>query len=103
MLDEFGSDKPQDYLAGFPHHPHRGFQTATYMLAGKMEHKDSGGNTGLIEAGGIQWMNAGRGIIHSEMPKQTQGLMRSFQLWVNLPASEKMSLPNYQSRRSACC
>jgi quercetin 2,3-dioxygenase len=83
-------------LAGFPEHPHRGFQTVTYMLAGKMEHRDSVGNNGLIETGGIQWMNAGRGIIHSEMPKQTEGLMRGFQLWVNLPASEKMSAPNYQ-------
>jgi redox-sensitive bicupin YhaK (pirin superfamily) len=101
MLDEFGSDKPQDYLAGFPEHPHRGFQTVTYMLAGKMEHKDSVGNTGLIETGGIQWMNAGRGIIHSEMPKQTEGLMRGFQLWVNLPASEKMSQPNYQDIKAA--
>ena len=96
MLDEFGSDKPQDYLAGFPQHPHRGFQTVTYMLAGKMEHRDSSGNTGMIETGGIQWMNAGKGIIHSEMPKQTEGLMRGFQLWVNLPANEKMSQPNYQ-------
>lgn len=96
MLDEFGSDQPQDYLAGFPEHPHRGFQTVTYMLAGKMEHRDSAGNSGIIETGGIQWMNAGRGIIHSEMPKQTEGLMRGFQLWVNLPASEKMSAPNYQ-------
>ena len=96
MLDEFGSDKAQDYIAGFPEHPHRGFQTVTYMLAGKMEHRDSVGNSGIIETGGIQWMNAGRGIIHSEMPKQTEGLMRGFQLWVNLPASEKMSVPNYQ-------
>ncbi|KXI30638.1 pirin family protein [Paraglaciecola hydrolytica] len=96
MLDEFGSDKPQDYLAGFPEHPHRGFQTVTYMVAGKMEHRDSVGNTGLIETGGIQWMNAGKGIIHSEMPKQTEGLMRGFQLWVNLPSHEKMSEPNYQ-------
>ncbi|MDP5039780.1 MAG: pirin family protein [Paraglaciecola sp.] len=101
MLDEFGSDKPQDYLAGFPEHPHRGFQTVTYMLAGKMEHKDSVGNTGLIETGGIQWMNAGRGIIHSEMPKQTEGLMRGFQLWVNLPAKDKMSAPNYQDIKAA--
>ena len=96
MLDEFGSDQPQDYLAGFPEHPHRGFQTVTYMLAGKMEHRDSAGNSGIIETGGIQWMNAGRGIIHSEMPKQTEGLMRGFQLWVNLPSHEKMSAPNYQ-------
>jgi redox-sensitive bicupin YhaK (pirin superfamily) len=96
MLDEFGSDEPQDYLAGFPEHPHRGFQTVTYMLAGKMEHRDSVGNTGMIETGGIQWMNAGKGIIHSEMPKQTEGLMRGFQLWINLPSYEKMSAPNYQ-------
>lgn len=96
MLDEFGSDKAQDYIAGFPEHPHRGFQTVTYMLAGKMEHQDSVGNKGLIETGGIQWMNAGKGIIHSEMPKQTAGLMRGFQLWVNLPAKQKMSEPNYQ-------
>lgn len=101
MLDEFGSDKAQDYIAGFPEHPHRGFQTVTYMLDGKMEHKDSVGNTGMIETGGIQWMNAGRGIIHSEMPKQTEGLMRGFQLWVNLPASEKMSAPNYQDIKAA--
>lgn len=96
MLDEFGSDQPSDYLAGFPPHPHRGFQTVTYMLAGKMGHADSVGNKGVIETGGLQWMNAGRGIIHEEMPQQTQGLMRGFQLWVNLPASEKMSTPGYQ-------
>jgi redox-sensitive bicupin YhaK (pirin superfamily) len=96
MLDEFGSDQPQDYIAGFPEHPHRGFQTVTYMLAGKMEHRDSAGNRGIIEPGGIQWMNAGRGIIHSEMPMQTEGLMRGFQLWVNLPAKDKMSPPSYQ-------
>jgi quercetin 2,3-dioxygenase len=101
MLDEFGSDKAQDYIAGFPEHPHRGFQTVTYMLDGKMEHRDSVGNQGLIETGGIQWMNAGRGIIHSEMPKQTEGLMRGFQLWVNLPASEKMSAPHYQDIKAA--
>ena len=101
MLDEFGSDQPQDYLAGFPEHPHRGFQTVTYMLAGKMEHRDSSGNTGLIETGGIQWMNAGKGIVHSEMPKQTEGLMRGFQLWVNLPSHEKMSEPNYQDIKAA--
>ena len=96
MLDEFGSDEPQDYLAGFPQHPHRGFQTVTYMLEGKMGHKDSVGNQGVIEDGGLQWMNAGKGIIHEEMPQQTQGRMRGFQLWVNLPASEKMSEPGYQ-------
>jgi redox-sensitive bicupin YhaK (pirin superfamily) len=101
MLDEFGSDDAQDYIAGFPQHPHRGFQTVTYMLEGKMGHKDSVGNTGVIEDGGLQWMNAGKGIIHEEMPQQTQGRMRGFQLWVNLPASEKMSAPGYQDIPSA--
>lgn len=96
MLDFFGSDKPGEYIAGFPPHPHRGFQTVTYMLAGKMRHKDSVGNEGVIEAGGIQWMNAGKGIIHEEMPEQQEGLLKGFQLWVNLPASEKMSAPHYQ-------
>ncbi|MFW8589438.1 pirin family protein [Glaciecola sp. 2405UD65-10] len=101
LLDEFGSDQAQDYIAGFPAHPHRGFQTVTYMLAGKMQHKDSVGNTGIIEDGGVQWMNAGRGIIHEEMPMQTAGTMRGFQLWLNLPASEKMSKPAYQDILSA--
>ena len=96
MLDFFGSDKPDEYLSGFPAHPHRGFQTVTYMLAGKMRHKDSVGNEGVIEAGGIQWMNAGKGIIHEEMPEQEEGLLQGFQLWVNLPSHEKMSPPNYQ-------
>ena len=96
MLDFFGSDNPGEYIAGFPPHPHRGFQTVTYMLAGKMRHKDSVGNEGVIDAGGIQWMNAGRGIIHEEMPEQEEGLLQGFQLWVNLPAVEKMSAPNYQ-------
>lgn len=96
MLDFFGSDNPGEYIAGFPAHPHRGFQTVTYMLAGKMRHKDSVGNNGLIEAGGIQWMNAGKGIIHEEMPEQEEGLLKGFQLWVNLPANEKLSAPNYQ-------
>ena len=96
MLDFFGSDNPGEYIAGFPPHPHRGFQTVTYMLAGKMRHKDSVGNEGVIDAGGIQWMNAGRGIIHEEMPEQEEGLLQGFQLWVNLPAIEKMSAPNYQ-------
>ena len=95
MLDEFGSEDAQDYIAGFPQHPHRGFQTVTYMLTGKMGHKDSVGNEGVIEDGGLQWMNAGKGIIHEEMPMQTEGRMRGFQLWVNLPASEKMSAPAY--------
>lgn len=101
MLDEFGSEDAQDYIAGFPAHPHRGFQTVTYMLNGKMGHKDSVGNEGIIEDGGLQWMNAGKGIIHEEMPKQTEGRMRGFQLWVNLPASEKMSEPGYEDIKSA--
>ena len=96
MLDEFGSEDAQDYVAGFPSHPHRGFQTVTYMLDGLMSHKDSKGNNGTIGAGGIQWMNAGRGIIHEEMPQQSEGLLRGFQLWINLPAAEKMSEPGYQ-------
>lgn len=100
MLDEFGSEDAQDYIAGFPAHPHRGFQTVTYMLNGKMGHKDSVGNQGIIEDGGLQWMNAGKGIIHEEMPQQTEGKMRGFQLWVNLPASEKMSEPGYQDIKS---
>jgi redox-sensitive bicupin YhaK (pirin superfamily) len=91
MLDEFRSDNPNDYIAGFPAHPHRGFVTLTYMLAGRMEHQDSVGNTGVVEAGGAQWMKAARGIIHAEMPKQEDGLMWGFQLWINLPAAEKMS------------
>lgn len=96
MLDEFGSDTAEDYLPGFPPHPHRGFQTVTYMLNGSMRHRDSVGNEGVINAGGIQWMNAGRGIIHEEMPEQEEGLLRGFQLWVNLPADQKMSSPDYQ-------
>lgn len=100
MLDEFGSQDAQDYIAGFPAHPHRGFQTVTYMLTGKMGHKDSVGNVGVIEDGGLQWMNAGKGIIHEEMPQQTEGKMRGFQLWVNLPAAQKMSEPGYQDIKS---
>ncbi|MEW9796791.1 pirin family protein [Alteromonas sp. CYL-A6] len=96
MLDYFGSEEATDYIAGFPSHPHRGFQTVTYMLAGRMRHRDSVGNDGVIETGGIQWMNAGRGIIHEEMPEQKEGLLRGFQLWVNLPAEQKMSAPGYQ-------
>jgi quercetin 2,3-dioxygenase len=96
MLDEFGSEKPGDYIGGFPSHPHRGFETVTYMLDGRMRHKDNHGNEGLLTPGSVQWMSAGRGIVHSEMPEQEQGLMRGFQLWVNLPASEKMSEPKYQ-------
>ncbi len=96
LLDAFGSDKPQDYIGGFPSHPHRGFETVTYMLAGKMRHQDSAGNSGVIEAGGVQWMRAGKGIIHSEMPEQEEGLLAGFQLWVNLPAAHKMDVPHYQ-------
>ena len=96
MLDFFHSDDASDYLGGFPDHPHRGFQTVTYMLAGRMRHKDNAGHEGVIEPGDVQWMNAGRGVIHSEMPEQTSGLMAGFQLWVNLPAAEKMSQPDYQ-------
>ena len=96
LLDEFRSDRPQDYIAGFPEHPHRGFETVTYLLAGRMRHKDSAGHEGVIEPGGVQWMTAGRGILHSEMPEQENGLLAGFQLWVNLPASHKMSAPAYQ-------
>ena len=96
MLDEFGTDRPEDYLAGFPSHPHRGFETVTYMLDGRMRHKDDHGNEGVLVPGSVQWMTAGRGIVHSEMPEQEQGRMRGFQLWVNLPASEKMTAPRYQ-------
>ena len=96
LLDAFESDQPDDYIGGFPSHPHRGFETVTYLLAGRMRHKDSAGNEGVIEPGGVQWMTAGRGIVHSEMPEQEDGLLMGFQLWVNLPASEKMSEPGYQ-------
>jgi len=96
MLDAFGSDKAGDYIAGFPEHPHRGFETVTYMLAGRMRHRDSAGNEGLVVDGGVQWMTAGRGVIHSEMPEQNEGLMEGFQLWLNLPAKDKMSAPWYR-------
>ena len=96
LLDEFRSDDPGDYIAGFPDHPHRGFETVTYMLAGSMEHRDNQGNAGLLGAGSVQWMTAGRGIVHSEMPKQEDGLMWGFQLWVNLPSGLKMTTPAYQ-------
>ena len=96
MLDEFGSDDPAAYVAGFPSHPHRGFETVTYMLAGRMRHKDNAGNEGLLGPGSVQWMTAGRGIVHSEMPEQESGLMQGFQLWVNLPAKDKMTAPRYQ-------
>jgi redox-sensitive bicupin YhaK (pirin superfamily) len=101
MLDHFGSDNPDEYIAGFPDHPHRGFETVTYMLDGHMEHRDSMGNQGNLQPGGVQWMKAASGVIHSEMPKQTNGLMRGFQLWINLPASEKMSNPAYQEFSTA--
>lgn len=96
MLDHFGSDNPNEYIAGFPAHPHRGFITFTYMLDGQMEHRDSMGNRGELDSGGVQWMKAASGVIHSEMPRQVDGLLRGFQLWINLPAAEKMSDPAYQ-------
>ncbi|MBU2864646.1 pirin family protein [Reinekea forsetii] len=96
LLDVFESDQPQDYIGGFPTHPHRGFETVTYLLAGNMRHKDSAGNEGVITPGGVQWMTAGRGIEHSEMPEQVEGLMKGFQLWVNLPSHAKMVSPSYQ-------
>jgi redox-sensitive bicupin YhaK (pirin superfamily) len=96
MLDEFGTDRPEDYIAGFPEHPHRGFETVTYMLDGRMRHRDNHGNSGLLVPGSVQWMSAGRGLVHSEMPEQEEGRMRGFQLWINLPARLKMSDPRYQ-------
>jgi redox-sensitive bicupin YhaK (pirin superfamily) len=96
MLDEFGTDKAEDYIAGFPDHPHRGFETVTYMLDGRMRHRDNHGNEGVLVPGSVQWMTAGRGLVHSEMPEQQQGRMRGFQLWLNLPAREKMTAPKYQ-------
>ena len=96
MLDAFGSDDPDDYIAGFPDHPHRGFETITYMLAGRMLHRDSAGHEGLLEGGGVQWMTAGRGVIHSEIPQQQDGRMEGFQLWLNLGARDKMSAPWYR-------
>jgi len=96
LLDEIRSDDPNDYIAGFPDHPHRGFETVTYMLAGRMRHADNKGNSGLLGPGSVQWMTAGRGIVHSELPEQENGLMWGFQLWVNLPASKKLTEPRYQ-------
>jgi redox-sensitive bicupin YhaK (pirin superfamily) len=96
MLDFFDTPNASDYIAGFPEHPHRGFETVTYMLNGRMRHRDNHGGEGVIEPGGVQWMTAGRGVVHSEMPEQTEGLMRGFQLWVNLPARLKMTAPAYQ-------
>jgi quercetin 2,3-dioxygenase len=96
LLDEFGTDRAEDYIAGFPDHPHRGFETVTYMLDGRMRHRDNHGNEGVLVSGSVQWMTAGRGLVHSEMPEQEEGRMRGFQLWLNLPAREKMTAPRYQ-------
>jgi redox-sensitive bicupin YhaK (pirin superfamily) len=96
LLDEFGTENPDDYIAGFPPHPHRGFETVTYMIEGHMRHEDHLGNVGELKSGGVQWMTAGRGVIHSEMPQQESGRMRGFQLWVNLPAAEKMKPASYR-------
>jgi redox-sensitive bicupin YhaK (pirin superfamily) len=96
MLDAFGTDKAEDYIGGFPDHPHRGFETVTYMIAGRMRHRDSAGNEGLLESGGVQWMTAGRGVIHSELPEQDHGRMEGFQLWLNLAARDKMQAPWYR-------
>ena len=96
LFDEFISDNPDEYIGGFPEHPHRGFETVTYMLAGKMRHEDNQGNKGILEPGSVQWMTAGKGIMHSEMPEQENGLMWGFQLWVNLPSKSKMTRPRYQ-------
>jgi quercetin 2,3-dioxygenase len=96
MLDAFGTDNADDYIAGFPDHPHRGFETVTYMIAGRMRHRDSAGHEGLLENGGVQWMTAGRGIIHSELPEQQEGRMEGFQLWLNLPAKDKMVPAGYR-------
>ena len=101
MLDAFGSDKADDYIAGFPDHPHRGFETVTYMIAGRMLHRDSAGHEGLLENGGVQWMTAGRGVIHSEIPQQEEGVMEGFQLWLNLPARDKMAAPWYRDFAAA--
>jgi quercetin 2,3-dioxygenase len=101
MLDAFGSDSADDYIAGFPDHPHRGFETVTYMLAGRMRHRDSAGHEGLLRDGGVQWMTAGRGVIHSELPEQNEGRMEGFQLWLNLPAKDKMNTPWYRDIQSA--
>lgn len=101
MLDAFGSDNPDDYIAGFPDHPHRGFETITYMLAGRMRHRDSAGHEGVLEGGGVQWMTAGRGVIHSEIPQQESGVMEGFQLWLNLPARDKLCAPWYRDFAAA--
>ena len=96
LLDEFRSDDPNDYIGGFPDHPHRGFETVTYMLEGAMRHRDSTGSEGVLRSGGVQWMKAGRGVIHSELPEQVGGLLQGFQLWINLPSGEKMDAPRYE-------
>lgn len=101
MLDAFGTDNPQDYIGGFPDHPHRGFETVTYMIAGQMRHRDSAGHEGLLSNGGVQWMTAGSGVIHSELPEQQDGRMEGFQLWLNLPAKDKMRAPWYRDIQSA--
>lgn len=101
MLDAFGTDNPDDYIGGFPDHPHRGFETITYMIAGRMRHRDSAGHEGLLENGGVQWMTAGRGVIHSELPEQQEGRMEGFQLWLNLSAKDKMQAPWYRDIQSA--
>lgn len=101
MLDNFGTDNPEDYIGGFPDHPHRGFETVTYMIDGRMRHRDSGGNEGLLQNGGVQWMTAGRGLVHSELPEQEDGRMEGFQLWLNLPARDKMRQPGYRDIQSA--
>ena len=100
MLDQFGSDDPKDYGGGFPDHPHRGFETVTYMIAGRMRHQDSAGHQGLLQNGGVQWMTAGKGVIHSEMPEQEAGVMEGFQLWLNLPAKDKLCTPWYRDIQS---
>jgi len=97
LLDAFRSDDPDDYIAGFPPHPHRGFETVTYLLNGRMRHQDNAGNEGVIEPGGIQWMTAGKGIVHSEMPEQQDGMLEGFQLWIDLPGSHKMTAPPTRS------
>jgi quercetin 2,3-dioxygenase len=101
LLDSFATDNPKDYIAGFPDHPHRGFETITYMIAGRMRHRDSAGHEGLLQNGGVQWMTAGRGIVHSELPEQEDGRMEGFQLWLNLPAKDKMRAPWYRDIQSA--
>lgn len=101
MLDAFASDDPDDYIGGFPDHPHRGFEAVTYMVAGRMRHRDSAGHEGLLESGGMQWMTAGRGAVHSEIPEQEEGVMEGFQLWLNLPAADKMAPPWYRDFSAA--